>query len=179
VPPNRPRLHALRRPAAKILPVQLLKITWRNAMNEDNDDRVRSSTSERINAEIDRKTDSNIAQYANLPPDAIHTRVSELDREWDVERVLEVNASTLAFIGLVLGVTVHAYWLFLTGIVLLFLFQHGVQGWCPPLPILRRIGIRTRGEIDREKYALLGCEVAVQRELSRVGERREAMRRGA
>jgi len=32
--------------------------------------------------------------------------------------------------------------------------QHGLQGWCPPLPLLRRLGIRTRGEIDREKYAL-------------------------
>jgi len=36
-----------------------------------------------------------------------------------------------------------------------FLLQHGMQGWCPPLPILRRLGVRTRGEIDREKYELL------------------------
>lgn len=34
------------------------------------------------------------------------------------------------------------------------LLQHGLQGWCPPLPVLRRLGVRTRGEIDREKYAL-------------------------
>jgi hypothetical protein len=34
------------------------------------------------------------------------------------------------------------------------LFQHGVQDWFSPLPILRRLGVRTRGEIDREKYAL-------------------------
>jgi hypothetical protein len=40
------------------------------------------------------------------------------------------------------------------GVVLPFLFQHAVQGWCPPLPVLRRLGVRTREEIDREKYAL-------------------------
>jgi hypothetical protein len=33
--------------------------------------------------------------------------------------------------------------------------QHAMQGWCPPVPLLRRLGIRTRNEIDREKYALL------------------------
>jgi hypothetical protein len=35
-----------------------------------------------------------------------------------------------------------------------FLFQHAVQGWCPPLPILRRLGFRTASEIDTERYAL-------------------------
>lgn len=80
--------------------------------------------------------------------------MQELDEEWDVERVLEVNASTLALTGLALGVTVNKRWLAMPAVVLLFLFQHGVQGWCPPLPILRRLGIRSRGEIDREKYAL-------------------------
>jgi hypothetical protein len=35
-----------------------------------------------------------------------------------------------------------------------FLLLHGVQGWRPPVPVLRRIGVRTRSEIDREKFAL-------------------------
>ena len=35
-----------------------------------------------------------------------------------------------------------------------FLFQHAVQGWCPPVPLFRRMGVRTRPEIDREKFAL-------------------------
>ena len=68
--------------------------------------------------------------------------------------MLEVNASTLALSGLALGVTVNKKWLVVPGVVLSFLLQHGLQGWCPPLPILRRLGVRTRGEIDREKYAL-------------------------
>ena len=71
-----------------------------------------------------------------------------------MERVLEVNASTLALSGLVLGATVNKKWLLVPCVVLSFLLQHGLQGWCPPLPLLRRLGVRTRGEIDREKYAL-------------------------
>ena len=45
-------------------------------------------------------------------------------------------------------------WLLLSGAVLGFLLQHAINGWCPPIPLLRRFGIRTRSEIDREKYAL-------------------------
>jgi hypothetical protein len=37
---------------------------------------------------------------------------------------------------------------------LAFLVQHAVQGWCPPLVVLRRRGVRTRREIEEERYAL-------------------------
>ena len=121
---------------------------------DESPDRVRRSTASHINREIDRQTNSNIHRYANSKPDVIHRRIKELDQEWDIERVLEVNASTLALTGLLLGVTVNRKWLMLPGAVLAFLLQHGLQGWCPPLPILRRLGVRTRGEIDREKYEL-------------------------
>jgi hypothetical protein len=32
--------------------------------------------------------------------------------------------------------------------------QHALTGWCPPVPLFRRLGARTRQEIDRELYAL-------------------------
>ena len=117
-------------------------------------DRVRRSTDTKVNNRIDRQTDANIARFSGLGRDAVLLRIAALDHEWDVERVLEVNASTLALSGLALGVTVNKKWLVVPGVVLSFLLQHGLQGWCPPLPILRRLGVRTRGEIDREKYAL-------------------------
>lgn len=118
-------------------------------------DRVRRSTSPTINRKIDQRTNTNIHHYSHGSQDGIAQRIATLDREWDVERVLEVNASTLALTGLVLGLTVDRKWFFLPGIVLPFLLQHGLQGWCPPLPVLRRLGIRTRNEIDREKYSLM------------------------
>ena len=117
-------------------------------------DRVRRSTDIEVNRRIDRQTDTNIKSYSSLGREALLSRIEALDREWDVDRILEVNAPTLALSGLVLGVMVNKKWLLLPGIVLSFLLQHGLQGWCPPLPILRRLGVRTRGEIDREKYAL-------------------------
>jgi hypothetical protein len=117
-------------------------------------DRVRRATPAAVNREIDRRTQTNIHHYSYSSQDGITQRIATLDREWDIERVLEVNASMLALTGLMLGLTRHRKWFLLPGIVLSFLLQHGVQGWCPPIPILRRLGIRTRNEIDREKYAL-------------------------
>ena len=117
-------------------------------------DRVRRSTAMHLNQEIDRQTDSNIRHYADAGREAMQERIAQLDNEWDVERALEVTASTLALTGLALGIAVDKKWLAVPAVVLSFLLQHGVQGWCPPLPILRRLGIRTRGEIDSEKYEL-------------------------
>ena len=117
-------------------------------------DRVRVNTSEEINRRIDREIDARVREYAARSPADITRRIRELDREWDMERLLETNASALAFTGLLLGVTHSKKWLIVPGFVLPFLFQHAVQGWCPPVPVFRRLGVRTRKEIDREKYAL-------------------------
>ena len=120
----------------------------------ENADRVRANTSEEINRRIDREIDARVQEYAGRNAEDITRRINELDREWDMERLLETNASALAFTGLVLGVTHSKRWLIVPGLVLPFLFQHAVQGWCPPVPVFRRLGVRTREEIDREKYAL-------------------------
>ena len=120
----------------------------------ENTDRVRANTDEQINRQIDREMDARVRQYDQNNPDEITGRINELEREWDMERLLETNASAIAFTGLVLGLTHSKKWLVVPGIVLPFLFQHAVQGWCPPVPIFRRLGVRTREEIDREKYAL-------------------------
>ena len=48
-------------------------------------------------------------------PEQIDRRLRELDREWDVERTREANASTLAFIGLALGAFLSPWWLIVRG----------------------------------------------------------------
>jgi hypothetical protein len=53
-----------------------------------------------------------------------------------------------------LGVLRGRRWLVLPALVTGFLFQHAVQGWCPPIPILRRLGFRTSYEIEEERQAL-------------------------
>ena len=115
--------------------------------------RVSAQTSDEINHRLRWQMEERLAYY-EAHPDQITTRLEELDREWDIERTLEANASTLAFTGTVLAATVDRRWLALPAIVTGFLFQHAMQGWCPPLPILRRLGFRTAEEINQERYAL-------------------------
>jgi hypothetical protein len=71
-----------------------------------------------------------------------------------MERVLETNASALALGGLLLGLFVNRKFFVIPFFVLTFLLQHATQGWCPPVPMFRRRGIRTRKEIDTEKFAI-------------------------
>ena len=117
-------------------------------------DRVQAHTARNVNREIEREAARRLAEAAGEPQQAITRRIGELDKEWDIERWLEANASVLAFTGTVLGPLVNKKFFAIPCIVLPFLFQHAIQGWCPPVPILRRKGVRTRREIDAEKYAL-------------------------
>lgn len=116
-------------------------------------ERVPQHTAESINERIHEATMDRLEHYARHP-EQIEGRLRELDREWDVERMLEVNAAALALTGTLLGAFVDRRWLMLPGAVTAFLLQHGVQGWCPPLPVLRRMGVRTPREIEAERYAL-------------------------
>ncbi len=118
-------------------------------------DRVRKSTPDAINQKIDQKTHHNIQYYSMQNDMVIKSRIKELDREWDIERVLALNASIFALTGVILGATVNKKWLILPTVVTAFLAQHAIQGWCPPLPLFRKTGIRSRKEIDHERYSLL------------------------
>ncbi|MEX0686163.1 MAG: hypothetical protein WD267_05500 [Balneolales bacterium] len=117
-------------------------------------DRIRTHTTQDINTMIDYKSEALILEYSDQEFWKISKRIEELDREWDIERWLQVNASSLAFTGLTLGTLYKKRWLMLPAIVLPFLMQHAIQGWCPPVTLFRKMGIRTRREIEREKYAL-------------------------
>lgn len=104
-------------------------------------DRVRLNTSKKINSKIDEKTMHNILEYGNKGAVEIENRIRHLHKEWDVERLLEMNASMLSFIFVMLGFFLHRYWLFVPMVILPLLFLHAIQGWCPPLPILRRLKV--------------------------------------
>jgi len=117
-------------------------------------ERVRRNTSEKDNIKIDQKIKDSIAHYSSMGDAAITKRIRELDKEWDTERVLEVNMPIVAMIGIALGTFVSEWWFIFPTIVLIFFLQHAIQGWCPPLPIFRKLGYRTKTEIHKEKYAL-------------------------
>ncbi|HYC48943.1 MAG TPA: hypothetical protein VED01_25990 [Burkholderiales bacterium] len=117
-------------------------------------DRVRAHTAHAVNAAIDDAMRDRLFAYSTCSDEEISARLDALDDEWDIERYLEVLAPGFALAGLALGLVRDRRWLILSGGVLAFLLQHAVQGWCPPLAVLRRIGVRTRREIDEERYAL-------------------------
>jgi len=117
-------------------------------------ERVSQHTSEDVNQDIRRQTEENIARYSAGGPDVIERRLGELDREWDIERTLEANAATAVLVGMTLGATVSRKFFLFPAVVAGFLLQHAIQGWCPPVPMFRRLGFRTESEIDEERYAL-------------------------
>ena len=116
--------------------------------------RVPEHTAGHVNEDIRRQTHEEIARIASQGTEAIDRRLAELDREWDIERTLEANAATVALVGLGLGTFVDRRFYLLPAAVAGFLLQHAVQGWCPPLPIFRRLGVRTQREIDDERTEL-------------------------
>jgi len=116
--------------------------------------RVPQQTAEHVNQQIRRQTDESVAHVAAGGPAAISRRLAELDREWDIERTLEANAATAVLVGSALGAFVDRRFFAFPAVVAAFLLQHAVQGWCPPLPLFRRSGVRTAAEIDHERYAL-------------------------
>jgi hypothetical protein len=126
--------------------------------------RVPLNTSEEINQRIERETNRRVHFFAANPV-GIDRRLRELDEEWDIERVLEANAASVTLAGTVLAATVHKRWLMLPALVGGFLLQHAIQGWCPPVPVLRRLGYRTAREIETERIALK----ALRGDFGRVG----------
>jgi len=131
--------------------------------------RVAQSTAEKLNQKIERSIRKNIFYYAHNP-EQIEPRIQELKKEWDIERALEMNASLLALAGLLFGVFSRKQWILLLPLVVLsFLVQHAIQGWCPPVEIFRRLQIRTKEEIMREYVGLL----AIKGDLDKISESKE------
>lgn len=114
--------------------------------------RVARSTAPAVNQRICKELEFNVAYYARHP-EQIDERLRELDQEWDIERVLELNAGILGFTGATLG-RASGLLSLLPAIVTGFLIQHAVKGWCPPVPLFRRLGVRTTQEINQERFAL-------------------------
>ena len=117
--------------------------------------RVQKHTPPHVKADIYQKAERNIADLRNADRALIRRRVAEVAREWDVERGLMLNFAVVVLLGAGLGAFVNKKWLILPAISGGFMLQHVFQGWCPPLPVFRRLGFRTYAEIEHEREALL------------------------
>jgi hypothetical protein len=116
--------------------------------------RVQKSTSSQLNQKIEQQSEERIRQYQSESTDRITQRLQELDREWDVERTLQTNFATVSILGVLLTSRLSRRWSILSFGVPAFMVQHALQGWCPPLAVLRRLGVRTAKEINDERFAL-------------------------
>jgi hypothetical protein len=103
---------------------------------------------------IQARTLHDVTSYFDASDDTLSERIQELENEWNLERTIEANAAGLALIGLALGVAADRRFLLLTLLASGCLLQHAISGWCPPLPALHRLGIRSAAEIQHEILAL-------------------------
>src|SRR6187549_3637907 len=103
---------------------------------------------------IQARTLHDVTCYFSASEDTLNDRIRELESEWTLERTLEANGAALALIGLALGVSADRRFFALTLLASGCLLQHALSGWSPPLPMLRRMGIRSSAEIQQEILAL-------------------------
>lgn len=116
--------------------------------------RVAIHTNPEVNYRIRNESILNLSIYKNCTEEEITERLKMLRFEWDTERVLEANASSLVLVSSILGLKFSKCWFWVTGSVSLFLLWHALTGWCPPVPIIRRMGVRTAEEINNERIVL-------------------------
>ena len=105
-----------------------------------------------------------VAVYSEIDREAMHVRLADeayllgpaspSQSYLDIERILETSAASITLGSFVLGITRSRLWFILPVAVAGFLLNHAVRGWCPPVPLLRAKGFRTRYEIEQERYAL-------------------------
>ena len=117
-------------------------------------DPVRANTWPEVNGRLDLEAQLRLREASALPGRERTDRIAALDAEWDFERVLETEASLMGLIGLALGLGVDRRLLVLPAFVASMTLLHSTHGWYPLLPIFRRAGVRSRDEIDRERYAM-------------------------
>lgn len=117
-------------------------------------DRVRRHSPEHATRKIDAHAAATVERVSAEGRDAVERRLTELQREWDVDRVLTLNFAVLV-IAQLLAARRDRRWLWGPLIQTPFLMMHALVGWCPPVLWFRPMGFRTRFEIQAEREALL------------------------
>ena len=148
---------------------------------EQRSDRVRDHSGQSSNRRIAERTSARVEQVVARGRDAVIRRLAEIDQEWDVDRALMVNFAIAGGAAYATGLYRYGQspwlgrrrkgWLYFFSAQLGFLLLHGTLGWCPPLPVFRRLGVRTKTEIEAERQALLQALPSLNEDLERTGNR--------
>lgn len=132
-------------------PIMVMATTLNPAIETDP---VRRYTSRAMLQRIEDQIAHNIRFYAAQPDHVVAQRIEDLKHEWSIERYLQANAAAVGFTTALLALLNNRKWALLTCGALGFFLYHGLKGFDPPIPLLRKAGVRTRTEIDQELYAL-------------------------
>lgn len=117
--------------------------------------RVQNNTNKNVNLQIRDQTLCSLKKYVDSSDNVLSEKIKNLNAEWDIERILEATAASAVLISSILGLKKSQnIWFLVPGTIGFFLLQHALQGWCPPLPVLRKLGARTGLEIENEKVVL-------------------------
>lgn len=122
-------------------------------------DRIREHTADKVNRRIDRETRGALDEAA-LSVEARRKRLAELDREWTIDRALMLNFGIVGAISAFKAMSNIRRgriggWGVMFWVQMGFLIHHAVRGWCPPMPLFRRLGYRSEQEISAERCALI------------------------
>lgn len=117
-------------------------------------DPERQHTSSRINQQIAEQTRKRVEDTVAAGREAIIARLHELDREWSIDRALMGHFALLGGASFALSLRFKP-WRIPTALQFAFVLGQAVFGWSPPMPLYRRLGLRTAREIAAERFALV------------------------
>ncbi|HEY1954615.1 MAG TPA: hypothetical protein VGH28_03370 [Polyangiaceae bacterium] len=117
-------------------------------------DRVRKRGSKKIAARLDAELERRLERAADDPLWA-RKRLHHLDREWDIDRAILVPFAFMGAAALILARRGKRLYRVPLGAQIGAMVAYATIGWCPPAAILRRLGFRTRQEIEAERLGMI------------------------
>ena len=119
-------------------------------------DKVRKLSLKSFNKSIDEDTDSIIQLVVAEGPISISERLNELDREWDIDKAVMLFQSGLIIVQLARAMSRPSKNKLLGPLIQTpLLVLHATLGWSPVTMMFRKLGFRTRFEIQAEREVLL------------------------
>jgi len=117
-------------------------------------ERVTANTAPEYRQQFEQQLRDNIAGYMLADRQTLDQRLEALNGEWNIERVIELEAPTMIALGVILGLTAGRKWFGLSVFAASLVILHNTQGWYPLMRPFQRMGLRSQNDIEQERLAL-------------------------